>query len=189
MCHLRHPPSPARGAASRAATARPGMPRVARILRSFSWFEVGISLLYGRLRGRKDEGVAAEKLVLVVDDHVDERAITRIVLEHYGYEVKTAGTAGEALQVARERRPDLIVMDIMMPDMDGVEAVERLAEDPRTAQIPVVAYTAYRDVYRDRLDRSGFVETLEKPAGPAKLLATVADQIGRPRGRAEEGRT
>lgn len=133
--------------------------------------------------------MARDKLVLVVDDHVDERAITRIVLEHYGYQVRTAGSAGEALRVARERRPDLIVMDIMMPDMDGVEAIERLAEDPRTAQIPVVAYTAYRDVYRDRLERSRFVETLEKPAGPAKLLATVADQIGAPREPGREGRT
>ncbi|HEX9108022.1 MAG TPA: response regulator [Longimicrobiales bacterium] len=120
------------------------------------------------------------KLVLVVDDHADERAITRIVLEHFGYRVSTASTADEALRYARDRRPDLIVMDIMMPDMDGVEAIEHLAADPRTAQIPVIAYTAYRDVYRDRLDRSRFVETLEKPAGPARLLAVVADQIGSP---------
>lgn len=130
--------------------------------------------------------MAKDKLVLVVDDHADERAITRIVLEHFGYQVRTASSAGEALRFARERPPDLIVMDIMMPDMDGVEAIERLAADPRTSSIPVVAYTAYRDVYRDRLDRSCFVDTLEKPAGPAKLLAAVADQIGAPRG--ERGR-
>ncbi len=130
-----------------------------------------------------------DKLVLVVDDHADERAITRIVLEHFGYQVRTAASAGEALSFARERRPDLIVMDIMMPDMDGVEAIERLAADPRTSTIPVVAYTAYRDVYRDRLESSRFVDTLEKPAGPAKLLATVADQIGTPRGDVGEGRT
>ncbi len=128
--------------------------------------------------------MAKDKLVLVVDDHADERAITRIVLEHFGYQVRT-----EALSLARERPPDLIVMDIMMPDMDGVEAIERLAADPSTSSIPVVAYTAYRDVYRDRLERSRFVETLEKPAGPAKLLATVADQIGTPRGDVGEGRT
>lgn len=127
------------------------------------------------------------KLVLVVDDHADERAITRIVLEHFGYRVSTASSADEALRFARDRRPDLIVMDIMMPDMDGVEAIEHLAEDPRTAQIPVIAYTAYRDVYRDRLDRSHFVETLEKPAGPARLLAVVADQIGSPRAELEAG--
>ncbi len=132
--------------------------------------------------------MAKDKLVLVVDDHADERAITRIVLEHFGYKVRTASSAGEALDFARERPPDLIVMDIMMPDMDGVEAIERLAEDPRTSSIPVVAYTAYRDVYRDRLDRSRFVDTLEKPAGPAKLLATIADQIGTPRADAGEGR-
>ncbi len=126
------------------------------------------------------------KLVLVVDDHADERAITKIVLEHFGYRVSTASSADEALRVARDRRPDLIVMDIMMPDMDGVEASERLAADPRTSEIPVIAYTAYRDVYRDRLDRSHFVETLEKPARPSRLLSVVADQIGSPRSERDE---
>jgi len=132
--------------------------------------------------------VARDKRVLVVDDHADERAITCIVLEHFGYQVSTASSANEALRFARECPPDLIVMDIMMPEMDGVEAIEHLAADPRTSKIPVVAYTAYRDVYRDRLDRWHMGETLEKPAGPARLLAAVADRIGAPRDDAEEGR-
>lgn len=126
--------------------------------------------------------------MLVVDDHVDERRITQILLEHFGYDVATASTAREGLRLAHDRRPDLIVMDIMMPDMDGLEAIDRLAADPHTASIPVLAYTAYGDVYADRLQTARCRETLEKPAGPEELRAAVERQIGEPKRGWEEGR-
>jgi CheY-like chemotaxis protein len=128
------------------------------------------------------------RLVLVVEDHVDERVVTRILLEHFGYRVSTAASTEEALRFARDRRPDLIVMDIMMPEVDGVEAVERLASDPRTADIPVLAYTAYRDICRDRLDKSVFAATLEKPAAPQELLSAVVNRIGEPHPGSPQGR-
>ena len=126
--------------------------------------------------------------MLVVDDHVDERRITQILLEHFGYDVATASTAEEGLRLACDRHPDLIVMDIMMPDMDGLEAIDRLAADPRTASIPVLAYTAYGDVYADRLQAARCHDTLEKPADPAELRAAVVRQIGEPKRGWEEGR-
>ncbi len=126
--------------------------------------------------------------MLVVDDHVDERQITKILLEHFGYEVSTAGSAEEALSLAQDGQPDLIVMDILMPDMDGLEAIERLAADPETAAIPVLAYTAYRDVYGDRLHSRACCDTLEKPADPEELRAAVQRRIGGPKRGWEEGR-
>jgi CheY-like chemotaxis protein len=126
------------------------------------------------------------KLVLVVDEHLDERVVTRILLERFGYRVSTAASAEEALRFARERRPD--PMDIMMPEVDGVEAVERLASDPRTADIPVLAYTAYRDTYRDRLEQSAFAATLEKLAAPQELLSALVNRIGEPHPGSPQGR-
>lgn len=126
--------------------------------------------------------------MLVVDDHVDERIITQILLEHFGYDVSTASTAEEGLRLARAGKPDLIVMDIMMPDMDGLEAIDRLAADPHTASIPVLAYTAYGDVYADRLHSASCRATLEKPAEPDELRSAVERQIGEPQRGWDEGR-
>ncbi len=127
--------------------------------------------------------------MLVVDDHVDERAITRIFLEHFGYGVSTAGSGEEAVAAAQRQQPDLIMLDLMMPRLDGVDVMDRLRADSRTADIPVIAYTAYRDVYSDRLARTGPCATLEKPADSATLLAAVVEQIGDPHVGREKGRT
>lgn len=128
------------------------------------------------------------KLVLVVDDHVDERVITRIFLEHFGYDVSTAGSGEEAVATARRQKPDLIMMDLMMPRLDGVDVMDRLRADPDTAAIPIIAYTAYRDVYGDRLAQAGPCATLEKPADSATLRAAVVEQIGDPHVGREKGR-
>lgn len=128
------------------------------------------------------------KLVLVVDDHVDERAITRIFLEHFGYDVSTAGSGEEAVVAAQTEKPDLIMLDLMMPRLDGVDVMARLRADPDTAAIPVIAYTAYRDVYSERLAQAGPCATLEKPADSASLLAAVVEQIGDPHVGWEKGR-
>ncbi len=126
--------------------------------------------------------------MLVVDDHVDERAITRIFLEYFGYDVSTAGSGEEAVAAAQRQQPDLIMLDLMMPRLDGVDVMNQLRADPDTAAIPVIAYTAYSDVFGDRLAQAGPCATLEKPADSASLLAAVVEQIGDPHVGREEGR-
>jgi len=127
--------------------------------------------------------------VLVVDD---DRALVRIaqsVLQKQGFDVLTAFDGLEGLQKAQEEKPDVIVLDISMPKMDGYQVCHRLQEDPNTRQIPVVFLTAKgqdteRTTHRDRLmfagDRdaargfeSGAMEFLIKPVTAKDLVEKV----------------
>src|SRR5688572_5338797 len=82
------------------------------------------------------------KKILVVDDDEDIATVLRIALQVKGYEVSLAGNGREALECAANDTPDLIVMDVMMPEMDGYEALKRLREDKATSKIPVIMLTA-----------------------------------------------
>ncbi len=115
-----------------------------------------------------------KKRVLVVDD---ERHIVRLVqvnLERQGYEVLTAYDGVECLEKAKSERPDLIVLDVMMPRMDGFEALQRLKSDPETSHIPVIMLTA-RAQDRDVLQgyQYGADLYLTKPFSPMELLSLV----------------
>jgi two-component system alkaline phosphatase synthesis response regulator PhoP/two-component system response regulator VicR len=114
------------------------------------------------------------KKILVVDD---ERHIVRLVqvnLQKEGYEVETAANGLEALEQARAGQPDLIVMDVMMPEMDGFEALQQLKADETTAEIPVIMLTAKAqdaDVFRGW--QSGADLYLTKPFNPLELISFV----------------
>ena len=96
-------------------------------------------------------------LVLIVDDDERNAKLARDVLLAAGLSTLTATTAAEGLALAREHLPDLVLMDVNLPDLDGVEAARRLKEGTRTAAIPVVALTALTAV------PAGFDGHLEKP--------------------------
>jgi len=114
------------------------------------------------------------KKILAVDD---ERHIVRLVqinLQKEGYDVTTASNGREALEKVAENKPDLIVMDVMMPEMDGFEALKRLKENPETAEVPVIMLTAKAqdaDVFRGW--QSGADLYLTKPFNPSELLTFV----------------
>lgn len=113
-------------------------------------------------------------VVLLVDDNEDSRIIFGSTLRHAGYTVWTANDGLEGLESARVNRPGLILLDIGMPVMDGMEALQKLKADPRTSGIPVVAVSAR--VGRDEQDivlRLGFAEVLLKPITPGDILASV----------------
>ncbi|MFA0758258.1 MAG: hypothetical protein PVTTEEND_001654 [Candidatus Fervidibacter sp.] len=118
--------------------------------------------------------VGQKKRVLVVDD---ERHIVRLVqvnLERQGYEVLTAYDGVECLEKAKAEKPDLIILDVMMPRMDGFEALQRLKSDPETNQIPVIMLTA-RAQDRDVLQgyQYGADLYLTKPFSPLELISLV----------------
>jgi len=114
------------------------------------------------------------KKILVVDD---ERPIVRLVqvnLEHAGYEVVTAYDGKEALEKVEQEKPDLIVLDVMMPQMDGFEVMQRLQANPKTRNIPVIMLTAKAqdaDVFRGW--QSGVTLYLTKPFSPFELISFV----------------
>lgn len=113
-------------------------------------------------------------LVLIVDDDERNVRLARDVLERDGLRTLSAPTAAEALALAREHHPDVVLLDLRLPDLDGPEVMRRLAADESTAAIPVVGWSALpeRDV-GDWLDRSGFAGYLEKPVDVRTLPATI----------------
>jgi PAS domain S-box-containing protein len=118
--------------------------------------------------------------VLVVDDQGDARELVKRVLAECRAEVITAGTAREALALAAIDRPDLVVTDIGMPDVDGYELVKQIRALAVGARIPVIALTALaRPEDRRRALRAGFLAHLSKPVDPSELVATIASIAGR----------
>ena len=102
--------------------------------------------------------------VLVVDDNDRNRKLALEVLAAAGFRVLGAGRAAEGIALAREHVPDVILMDLRLPDMDGVEATRKLAAHERTARIPVVAMSATPlQGSDDWLEEAGFAGQLEKP--------------------------
>jgi two-component system cell cycle response regulator DivK len=102
--------------------------------------------------------------VLVVEDNERNLKLVRDVLEYAGYEVIAASSGEQGVTLARERLPDLVLMDLHLPAMDGTEALRVLRDDPRTRGIPIVAVTALamKDD-RERALHDGFDGYLEKP--------------------------
>jgi two-component system, OmpR family, alkaline phosphatase synthesis response regulator PhoP len=113
-------------------------------------------------------------LVLAADDDQHILELVRFAVEQEGCEVVTAGDGEEALRLARERRPDLCVLDAMMPGLDGFEVARHLADDSETAGIPILLLTAKE---KDEVAAKGFsvgaAEYLQKPFSPAALRARV----------------
>jgi two-component system cell cycle response regulator DivK len=105
-----------------------------------------------------------EALILIVDDNALNVKLARDVLRFAGFRTLEAVTGGEGVSLAAEHLPDLVLMDIRLPDMDGTRAVRELKGDPRTAQIPVVALTSFAmKGDRERFLADGFDGYLEKP--------------------------
>lgn len=113
-------------------------------------------------------------LILVVDDFEDARLLCAEYLEFRGYRVATAADGEEALRQAAELLPDLILMDLCLPLLDGWEATRRLQENQRTATLPVLALTANiaRESHEEAL-RAGCLAVLTKPIEPVFLEAEV----------------
>ena len=103
-------------------------------------------------------------VILVVEDNERNLKLVRDVLEYVGYDVRVARTAEDGIALAVKEPPDLVLMDLQLPGIDGTEALRRLRENPRTADIPVVAVTAQAMKQdRERVLEAGFNGYIEKP--------------------------
>jgi two-component system cell cycle response regulator DivK len=113
-------------------------------------------------------------LILLVDDYQDGREMYADSLRFAGYKTLEASSGIEALQLALDRRPSLILMDLSLPGIDGWEVTARLKKDDRTRHIPIVALTAHAlQEERERAVRAGCDAFVAKPCLPETLLAEV----------------
>jgi CheY-like chemotaxis protein len=120
----------------------------------------------------------AHELILIVDDNEQNRKLARDVLEFAGFRTLEAAGGIEGLSLAAEHRPDLILMDIRMPDLSGTEAVRKLKDDERTAEIRVLALTSSTmKGDRERFLADGFDGYLEKPIRVREFPDQVRSQL------------
>ena len=112
--------------------------------------------------------------ILVIEDNEKNMKLVRDVLQASGYRTLEATTGGQGVELAVEHRPDLVLMDIQLPDINGVEALGRLRANERTASLPVLALTAQAmEGDRERFLAAGFDGYLSKPVNIADFVATV----------------
>jgi two-component system, cell cycle response regulator DivK len=118
--------------------------------------------------------MSAGAQILVVEDNEKNMKLFRDVLLAAGYRTLEATTGGEAVALALDHSPDLVLMDIQLPDIDGVEALGRLRADGRTASVPVLALTAQAmEGDRERFLAAGFDGYISKPVNVADFVSTV----------------
>jgi two-component system, cell cycle response regulator DivK len=118
------------------------------------------------------------KRILVVEDQPDNRQIIRDMLADTGYEIAEAENGEEALAAIAKQRPDLILMDIQLPVMDGYAATRRIKTDPALKSIPVIAVTSYALSGEEKKAReAGCDDYVPKPYSPRQLLAKIRQYL------------
>jgi two-component system, cell cycle response regulator DivK len=118
--------------------------------------------------------------VLIVEDNEKNMKLVRDVLQATGYRTLEATTGEEAVELALSQAPALVLMDVQLPGIDGVEALERLRQNERTASIPVLALTAQAmSGDRERFLEAGFDGYLAKPVDVGELIETVREHCDR----------
>ena len=121
-------------------------------------------------------------LILIVEDNDKNMKLARDLLQFHGFETVEATTGEDGLVLARERTPALVLMDIQLPGIDGVTALERLREDQTTSRIPVVAMTAsVMKEDRERFEKAGFDGFIMKPIDVRVFPQLVRDHVAKGR--------
>jgi len=116
--------------------------------------------------------------ILVVEDNDRNRRLLRILLRSKGYEIIEAATGEEAMNHLKNQKPDLILMDVQLPKMDGLELTQKIKSDKETADIPIIAVTAYAmKGDRERILKAGCDGYISKPIDTHKVPLLIADTL------------
>lgn len=128
---------------------------------------------------KKNEDNLNHKTILIVDDEEDVRAITQMGLEmSAGWTVLDARSGKEALEIAAQQQPDVILLDWMMPDMDGRTTLQHLKSNPQTQTIPVILVTAKEQHSVENSENLEIAAMISKPFRPLKLAEQIKEALG-----------
>ncbi len=103
------------------------------------------------------------KIVLIVEDYIDIRTMMKFLLQRYGYEVIEAADGNEAVERVKQYKPDLILMDLSLPNMDGLTATQIIRKSEGVSKVPIIAVTAYGNSYYRRAIEAGCDDLINKP--------------------------
>lgn len=118
--------------------------------------------------------------ILIVEDNENSIMLFKIIIESLGYETLLARDGEEGVRMAKEQTPDLILMDIQMPVMDGISAMKALWSDERTKHIPVIALTSCAMMGdKERLLKDGFADYMSKPISKDNFIEVVEKALGK----------
>ena len=124
------------------------------------------------------QGATTQRTILLVEDDDDTRRVYSVMLRHAGFRVVEAANGPDAVRCALEERPDLILMDMNLPMLDGWEAARRIRSDERAGSTPLLAFSALIDSIADlRRDSALFDGFIAKPVRPAELVRRVAAYV------------
>jgi two-component system, cell cycle response regulator DivK len=127
-------------------------------------------------RAAQERGIEAVRRghILIVDDYPINRRLTQVLLEKHGFKVRLAGNAAACLAELERQLPNMVLMDIGLPDMSGLALTQIIRNDPHTARLTIVAYTGHTMVGdRERILASGCDGYIPKPIDPQRLLTEV----------------
>ena len=120
------------------------------------------------------------KKILIVEDNSDSREIMNLFITRMGHQAIKAKNSYEAITFAEAEHPDLIFMDMKLPDVDGIKTTAMLKQNPQTARIPVIACTAWMSaIWEEKASRVGIAACLLKPVSPQTLKETIQEYTKR----------
>src|SRR5262245_66441189 len=121
--------------------------------------------------------MSPRKKVLLAEDYADIRHMTRVMLETFGFEVIEAADGFEAIEMARRTHPDVVLMDIAMPVLNGITAATMIHQLDGCRNVPIIAVTAYGRQYIEEASEYGFDAVIEKPIDMDELILVVESRL------------
>lgn len=118
-----------------------------------------------------------QKTILIVEDHDDSRNALKYLLEGQGYKVVEAHNGTEAIKAADQQMPDLILMDLALPEVDGLTVTKTIREMESNSTVPIIAVTAFWSFYYRQAKELGFNDIIDKPIDHLKLLKTLKQYL------------
>jgi DNA-binding response OmpR family regulator len=121
------------------------------------------------------------KKILIVEDNSELLELMRLALKHAGFRTATASNGADALKAAKDAAPDLVVLDLVLPELDGFAVCERLRKNPATAGIPIIVLTGLSSEFARLASlEAGADEYVTKPVSPEALVSTIKQLLRRP---------